>query len=66
LHLSALGIQYRPDGVFARIIGPGDRAVLIATCPKCEPDLNDLGNFVTEFADGLGSTSMYIEILGIR
>jgi hypothetical protein len=31
-----------------------------------ETDLNDLGNFVTEFADGLGSTSLHIEILGIR
>jgi hypothetical protein len=31
-----------------------------------ETDLNDLGNFVTEFADGLGSTSLHIAILGIR
>jgi hypothetical protein len=31
-----------------------------------ETDLNDLGNFVTEFADGLGSTSLHIEVLGIR
>jgi len=31
-----------------------------------ETDLNDLGNFITEFADGLGSTSLHIEVLGIR
>jgi hypothetical protein len=31
-----------------------------------ETDLNDLGNFVTEFADGLGSNSLHIEVLGIR
>jgi hypothetical protein len=31
-----------------------------------ETDLNDLGNFVTEFADGLGSSSLHIEVLGIR
>jgi hypothetical protein len=31
-----------------------------------ETDLNDLGNFVTEFADGLGSTSLHIAVLGIR
>lgn len=31
-----------------------------------EADLNDLGNFVTEFADGLGSSSLHIEVLGIR
>jgi hypothetical protein len=31
-----------------------------------ETDLNDLGNFLTEFADGLGSTSLHIAILGIR
>ncbi len=31
-----------------------------------ETELNDLGNFVTELADGLGSTSLHIEVLGIR
>jgi hypothetical protein len=31
-----------------------------------ETNLNDLGNFVTEFADSLGSISLHIEILGIR
>lgn len=31
-----------------------------------ETGLNDLGNFVTEFADGLGSNSLHIEALGIR
>jgi hypothetical protein len=31
-----------------------------------ETDLNDLGNFITEFADGLGSSSLHIEVLGIR
>jgi hypothetical protein len=31
-----------------------------------ETDLNDLGNFITEFADGLGSTSLHIEVLGMR
>jgi hypothetical protein len=31
-----------------------------------ETNLNDLGNFVTEFADGLGSSSLHIEVLGIR
>jgi hypothetical protein len=31
-----------------------------------ETDLNDLGNFVTEFADGLQSASLHIEVLGIR
>jgi hypothetical protein len=31
-----------------------------------ETDLNDLGNFVTEFADGMGSTSLHIAILGVR
>ena len=31
-----------------------------------ETDLNDLGNFVTEFADGLGSNSLHIKVLGIR
>ena len=28
--------------------------------------MNDLGNFVTEFADGLGSNSLHIEVLGVR
>jgi len=31
-----------------------------------ETNLNDLGNFVTEFADCLGSSSLHIEVLGIR
>ncbi len=31
-----------------------------------ETDVNDLGNFITEFADGLGSSSLHIEILGMR
>ena len=31
-----------------------------------ETDLNDLGNFVTEFADGLGSNSLHIEVFGVR
>jgi hypothetical protein len=31
-----------------------------------ETELNDLGNFLTEFADGLGSTSLHIEVLGMR
>lgn len=31
-----------------------------------ETNLNDLGNFVTEFADGLGSVSLHIEVLGMR
>jgi hypothetical protein len=31
-----------------------------------QTNLNDLGNFVTEFADGLGSSSLHIEVLGIR
>ena len=31
-----------------------------------ETDLNDLGNFVTEFADGLGRNSLHIEIFGVR
>jgi hypothetical protein len=31
-----------------------------------ETELNDLGNFVTEFADGLGSNSLHIEVLGVR
>ena len=31
-----------------------------------ETNLSDLGNFVTEFADGLGSSSLHIEVLGIR
>jgi erythromycin esterase-like protein len=31
-----------------------------------ESNLNDLGNFVTEFADGIGSVSLHIEVLGIR
>jgi hypothetical protein len=29
-------------------------------------NVTDLGNFVTEFADGLGSTSLHIDILGIQ
>lgn len=28
-------------------------------------DLNDLGNFVTEFADGLGSAALHIAVLGV-
>ena len=31
-----------------------------------ETDLNDLGNFITEFADGLGSSSLHIQVSGIR
>jgi len=31
-----------------------------------ETDLNDLGNFVAEFADGLAGTSLHIEVLGMR
>jgi hypothetical protein len=31
-----------------------------------ETNINDLGNFVAEFADGLGVTSLHIEVLGIR
>jgi hypothetical protein len=31
-----------------------------------ESNLSNLGNFVTEFADGLGSSSLHIEVLGIR
>lgn len=31
-----------------------------------ETNLNDLGNFVTEFADGLGSKSLHIEVFGVR
>ena len=31
-----------------------------------ESNLNDLGNFVSEVADGLGSSSLHIEILGIQ